>query len=84
MKVSRGDLVYIEWEDHCSGDHAWTKFDDCFHTICSVETVGFVVRDHKKYLTLAMFQQPGGEVYAHTLTVVKSCITKLRKLRRPP
>jgi len=76
-----GEIVYVEWEDHCTDMPKWARRDDWHHSICSVKTVGFVAISGKKYLTLVQMMQAGNEVAGQSITIVKSCITKLRKLK---
>lgn len=79
-KFKPGDIVYVEWEDHCSAHERWEKVEEAYHHICTVKTVGFVVRDSDKYITVALMMQPGNEVMAKTITIIKSCIIKIKKI----
>ena len=51
-----GDLVYFQWEDHCSYYHAgWEPVSDLRDRLSgsTCETVGFVVALSKSHLTTA-------------------------------
>ena len=75
--------VYIQFEDHCTGSGKWTKKDDVFHSICTVEIVGYVAREGKSYVTLSQFRDIGDDVHANLMTVVKSTIIERRNLSVP-
>lgn len=80
MAMRVGDIVYIEWEDHCTDMPSWSKSDQWHHSVCSVKTVGFVILNGKKYLTLVQMLQNDNSVASQSITIVKSCITKLKRL----
>lgn len=81
MKLKIGDIIYFEFEDHCTDMPAWAKKETWHHSICSVKAVGFVIAEGKKYLTISQLIQPELTVAAQSFTVVKSCITKIRKIK---
>lgn len=79
MKV--GDILYVEWEDHCTDMPRWSRDSEWHHSICSVRTVGFVAINGKKYLTLVQMMQPDLTIASQSITIVKSCITKCKVLK---
>lgn len=78
----QGQFIMIEWEDHCTGDRGWQHIEQPFsHSICTVRSMGFVIRDSDQYITIAQSLQIDGEVCAETMTIIKSCINKIRLLK---
>lgn len=84
LKFKLGDVAFIEWEDHASGPKGWTEKDSAHHTVCSVESVGIVVYVGPNYLTLANSVEKYNGAYVGSQTIVRSCITRELKLKRPP
>jgi hypothetical protein len=80
QKINVGDLVLVRWEDHAS-ESGWSIIDETFHTLCTVNTVGWVVRNDKKYITLSFMKQEYNNVVGDRLTIIKSCITKIKKIQ---
>lgn len=81
LKLEIGDIVYIEFDDHCTDMPKWERSDDWHHSICAVKAVGFVIMDSDAYLTIVQMIQQEHSVASQSFTIVKSCITKIRKLK---
>lgn len=80
-KLKIGDMVYFEFEDHCTDMPMWAKKETWHHTICCVKAIGFIAAVGTKYITIVQLMQPQLDVASQSFTVVKSCITKFRKLK---
>jgi len=81
LKLKVGDPVYIEWDDHCTGNSGWTEFEDVKENIFCVQTIGFVALDSKKAVTVTLMFQGDREVISESITIIKSCITKIKKIK---
>ena len=81
-KYKTGDIVYIEWEDHCSSNSSWTAIDkdECFN-ICMIKTCGHVVKDGDSYIKVALMMQIENQTYSECINIIKSCITKIKKIQ---
>jgi len=77
----KGEVILVEWEDHCTAYSSWTKTEEMAHHICLIKTVGFVVLDTINYLTLALLMQKDNETASQTITIIKSCIEKIKKVK---
>ena len=82
-------LIYIEWEDACS--HAgsaktgsWLSEDEsndwAENTEWIVRQSGFIIKETKRYLTIAGMMEPGGDnhyaMFGHLQKIPKSWIRK--------
>lgn len=79
-KLKVGDVVYVEWEDHCTCYGQWTKVEDVFHHVCMVKTVGFVVLDGTDGLTVSLMMQTSNKVVSECITILKPTITLCKKI----
>lgn len=90
MKVPnvKRQLVYVEWEDTYGGQRGWIDREDAdamrpAHT----QSVGWVVRQRKRYLTLAPHLGYGNEKHITQMlgvvVIPVSQITRLAKLAEP-
>lgn len=86
MKVQRGDLVHIRWEDHyCYGRGGWRDSHkvDISPLIC--ETVGWVVAQDKERLATAAGhdgQMPNPSINGHVNVCPKNMIKSLRIIKK--
>lgn len=80
-KTNKPKIVYIEFDDHCTNNTGWQDKRNIAHTVCFARTVGFIIKETEKYLTLALLEDYEGDAASHTFTVVKSTITKRKTLR---
>jgi hypothetical protein len=76
-----GEIVYIEWDDHCTHNNSWVGVDKVFHNVCKVKTVGFVVKDGGFAITVSLMMQKPNDVASQCLTIIKSCINKIKVLK---
>lgn len=84
MKFKVGDLVWVKWEDHFHEyTPGWCEYDvDDSPVYC--ETVGWVIKDTPKRLTLAGTKGHTGHVPVFNggySVKVKSCIVKFKVLK---
>lgn len=85
MKAKRAKLLYVEWEDHYSpSTTGWQSGTDVNGPIgaCINSSVGWVVAEDKKHLRLAsqvadIFCDESS-VFDGVVTIIKSCITKVK------
>ena len=70
-------LVKIEWVDSAHAANPWIGKDRTV-TPAECKTVGWVIHDTKKFVTLAMSVAP--EQFGHAMTIPRGCITKITKL----
>ncbi len=77
-------LVYIQWEDHCGYSGAsWIGPEHIDNKPCLINSVGWIVDESKKYITLAGCYDLQGDAMKRVNTIIKSCITKRKTLRIP-
>ena len=77
-------IVYVEWLDSRGTDGAWEAVDESGPMPPSrCHSVGFVLEDHKNYITLGMTKSAEtGQVMAR-LSIPKGIITKRIRLKCP-
>ena len=81
-------LLYIEWDDHWRySTSSWVDEDRLVRTVkaggCKCITVGFLLHEDSKHLTLVATLDGEGSVSGDQ-TILKNCITKRRVLNRKP
>jgi hypothetical protein len=76
------DLVRITWIDsHSPNMNLWVPREDIDHELLEIDTVGFVLHECKKSVTLASQIALGNSAsVAGVITVPKVCIKKRKKL----
>jgi hypothetical protein len=76
-----GDLVEVIWEDHCTERPGWHPMEEVNNEPALCKSVGYILAENKKYITLApTMQTTYGEYFNGAQTRIKSCIKKIRKL----
>ena len=75
------DLILVEWLDHCSWSGGpWSTLKDLKDLKPQVITsVGYLVVEEETYITIA--STVGDDMYSGDTCILKSCITKRRKLK---
>jgi len=70
----------IEWEDIHTISNAWVEYDEIDHSCPVVKTLGFVVKEDDKYITIV---QTIAEDYQllNGLVIPKSVIKNRKKLK---
>ena len=70
--------VYVEWIDSAGSDEAWTEGDI---ELARIKTVGFVVRDTRKSLTLAQSRDDNKPAkWDNLLIIAKQAIINRKSL----
>ncbi len=75
--------TYIEWEDHCQivpeSGGSWIELTSLTNKPSVIQSVGFVVKEDEKYVTIASCRDSSvdekGDVKGVSL-IIKSCIIK--------
>jgi hypothetical protein len=88
VKVNRGDLVRLDWDDHFSANYGWKSFKEWAGfeiktPVCS--SVGVVVGIDKKFITIAQnwHGMPDGDHrVADYMSVLKNNINKTTVLKK--
>lgn len=71
---------YIEWIDSAAADKGWTKWSKRKVLLpAPCQSVGFVIDETKKYITLA--QNIGKSEVCGIITIPKVCVKKRRKIK---
>ena len=78
-KVQAFDILQVRWEDHFSGNHQWGNANELRTKPMICMTVGHLVHEDKKTITLAMNMGESLHV-ADTTTVLKNCIVSRKVL----
>ncbi len=81
LETSKFPVQLIQWDDHCSAGDGWHKPADSRDCPLKCESVGFVVKENKKYLTLAQNRGNENRTVGDLMVLVKSCITKRKTLK---
>lgn len=81
--LNTSPLVVIEWEDHVT-EEGWQQAKDIGHAPGMVQTVGWLIREDEKGISLCSSVSPtrgDGEV-GHHQYILKNCITNRWVLRK--
>jgi len=68
----------IHWEDHYGFDH-WTRLKDIEHVPHIIKSIGWIIHEDDKSVTLTSCRSSGGMV-THVTLILKSCIVKRKAL----
>lgn len=72
-------IVYIQWVDSCSpSDSSWHKPEELNLNPLACETVGIVVSEDEKQISVASCKMENGSIYG-VITIPKVAIIKRRK-----
>ena len=72
-------LVLVNWDDS-NVTHGW-RLDDCSEDkVDHCRTVGILIADNEKGMTIALGDSDCGSVM-ETITIPKGCIIKIKELR---
>jgi hypothetical protein len=83
IDMKLGDLVEIEWEDHCTDFPGWRDMKEPHENSPALcRTVGYIIAISKKYVTLApTLQLIGGKYYGNAATRIRSCFIRTKVLK---
>lgn len=75
-------IVKIKWVDSSSDGGRWTRLDDIDNDILDVVSVGFIVKETDRQITLALNNiiTPEEEQYCQMISIPKVAITKIDEL----
>ena len=73
--MNQGKLATILWEDAC-GTSGWKNANSADDDLLLVFSVGMVLRESKKTITLVQSVSAGGKDYDNSVTIPKSCILR--------
>ena len=76
-----GKIQKIDWDDHCSAGTGWFDKSEARDQALKCESVGWVVKENTKIVTLAQNKNSNTDIVADLIVIVKSCITKRKTLR---
>lgn len=77
-------LLYLEFWDHASGNTGWLAPDEYSETeVLPQHAVGWLIREDKKQLVLVPWKNRDNTLSAVRMYIVKSTITKRRRLTLP-
>ena len=72
-------MHYIEWIDSVSDD-AW-RFEEGIDNKCEeVETIGFLVKEDEKCVTIALNHGKTNDAYSCMITIPKCCIILIKPM----
>lgn len=74
MSKSR-KVIYVEWEDHWGSGGGWAQPENVESKPLTCYTIGFLVKEDKKGLTLALSHDGQGAGSCHSY-ILKNCIKK--------
>jgi len=75
------NLVIVRWDDIQSHDGAWVDMEEIpEYTPVTVETVGWVITDDEKYITLVSTLSDDQTFAGSVCSIPKGCIQSVRNL----
>ena len=79
LKKTLPEIAFIEWEDHFASKGSWIYREDIKDTAMLNTSVGFVLKENKDTVVLALSRSDNG-MAGECVTILKKCITKRIKL----
>ena len=74
-------LVKVRWQDIQSHDGPWVDMEEVpEYTPVTVETVGWIITDHDKYITLVSTLSDDQTFTGSVCSIPKGCIEFIREL----
>tara|TARA_R100001015_G_scaffold2725_1_gene873 strand:- start:51 stop:308 length:258 start_codon:yes stop_codon:yes gene_type:complete len=75
------NLVIVRWDDIQSHDGAWVDMEEIpEYTPVTVETVGWIITDDEKYITLVSTLSDDQTFTGSVCSIPKGCIQSVRNL----
>lgn len=68
--------THVKWVDSVGPSRYWEHRDDVDHSVSHIETVGWLVHENKKSVTIASSVSKNSGCYGGILTIPKFAITK--------
>lgn len=73
-------LVYVEWFDAESTDE-WTFKAEVDHKIAVVKSIGWLIHDSKKSITLAQNYDSSNDAYSMLMKIPRGMIKKMKAVK---
>lgn len=74
--------LYVEWVDSCSNTgRVWKSRENTKRDVAKCVTLGFIVEENDRFITIASSTDPDHEDYAGEMTIPKAAITKRRRVK---
>jgi hypothetical protein len=80
MTIKKGEPVYIAWEDS-SSRNGWLFIDEVDFSLSLINSIGYVVENGKKYITISTSKDDDGKIAMDALTIPKSAIRKISMVK---
>lgn len=77
-KMKKDELVMVQWDDSASNS-SWVFKEDAKPGLLSCRTVGFVLEDNKKHLSLYCTDCENGKISDQTC-IPRSCVRKIQRM----
>lgn len=74
-------LLEITWLDHCTGPSGWMEYEDVELEPLVMTSVGYFIKQNKKYIVLAQNKHLNEAVCSDTILIIKSCIKKIKVVK---
>mgnify|MGYP003649286238 CR=1 FL=1 len=75
------DLVVVRWSDIQSHDGPWVDMEEIpQYTPVTVETVGWIITDHEKYITVVSTLSDDQTFTGSVCSIPKGCIESVKVL----
>lgn len=78
--MSKYNLVHVEWDDSTNTPPDWHKIGSSILKPAKCVSVGYIVYECKRYITLAQSLTDGGDC-SNIFTIPRGCITRTRKIK---
>jgi len=82
--MKRWTPVQIVWNDAHSGVEGWTSFDHAQHAPRCIVSVGMLIKDSQKGVTIALSHDPAADTIEATGFIPRACIVTMTELRKAP
>ena len=81
-KIKVGDLVYVEWGDHCSFDYNQWRSRSAVEElgVQTLQSVGWVVRNDKECLAIAAHCHGSDGSITGEMSIMRNSVTKLERI----
>lgn len=73
-------IIYLRWVDAVSSDQ-WTTINEVEHFAHEIHTVGMLLNENEKYITVNMNLDPHGERISMTMVIPKSWIIHREEIK---
>lgn len=80
IKFKKNNIYLIEWLDHTTLHYSWTRECNINTSDWLCSTAGFFIKESKTSLFFALNKSGNEDEYGNVMQILKSTITKARKL----